>query len=181
MHLQDALSRFHRPGLHNLDLRVHVASASTPVRAQNNRPKRAVAHLAPLVSRCGSFACSTNQRHQLGLTGTRANHVLLLGKRIHGIPRVFNRTFDPNCNSRVVATIFDISSPVSIGHHHDRTLRNARNTRNIKIATNDLACRISNQISQQTLDVDFITSGSCVDVSGQLTNCVLDVRTIQPE
>ena len=52
----------------------------------------------------------------------------------------------------------------------------------IKIATNDhVACRISNRISEQTLDVDFITSGCCADVSGQLTNCVLDVRTIQPE
>ena len=40
---------------------------------------------------------------------------------------------------------------------------------------------ISNQISQQTLDVDFITCGSCADVSGKLTNCVLDVRTIQTE
>ena len=29
MHLQDSLSRFHRPGLHKKDLRVHVASAST--------------------------------------------------------------------------------------------------------------------------------------------------------
>ena len=29
MHLQDTLSRFHRPGLHKVDLRVHVASAST--------------------------------------------------------------------------------------------------------------------------------------------------------
>ena len=29
MHLQDTLSRFHRPGLHEVDLRVHVASAST--------------------------------------------------------------------------------------------------------------------------------------------------------
>ena len=29
MHLQDTLSRFHRPGLHEKDLRVHVASAST--------------------------------------------------------------------------------------------------------------------------------------------------------
>ena len=57
-----------------------------------------------------------------------------------------------------------------------------RNTRNIKIATNDhVACRISNRTSQQALDVDFITSAGCADVSGQLTNCVLDVRTIQPE
>ena len=98
-----------------------------------------MAHFAPLVSRCD---------------------VLLRGRRVHGIPRVFNRTFDP----RIVATVFDVSSPISIGHHHDRNLRNARNTRNIKIATND----ISNQMSQQTLDVDFITSGSCADVSGQL-------------
>ena len=29
MHLQDTLSRFHRPGLHKVDLRVHVASTST--------------------------------------------------------------------------------------------------------------------------------------------------------
>ena len=29
MHIQDALSRFHRPGLHEVDLCVHVASAST--------------------------------------------------------------------------------------------------------------------------------------------------------
>ena len=34
------------------------------------------------------------------------------------------------------------------------------------IAANDqVACGISNQISEQTLDVDFITSGSCADVS----------------
>ena len=86
----------------------------------------------------------------------------------------------PNCNSRVAATIFDVSSPTSIGHHHDRTFRSDRNPRNIKIATNDhVACRFSDQIPQ--LDVDFITSGSCAGVSGQLTNCVLDVRTIQPE
>ena len=61
-------------------------------------------------------------------------------------------------------------------------LRNTRNTRNIKSETNDhVACKISNQTSQQTLDVDFITSGSCADVSGQLTNGILDVKTIQPE
>ena len=29
MHLQDTLSRFHRPSLHKVDLRVHVASTST--------------------------------------------------------------------------------------------------------------------------------------------------------
>ena len=29
MHLQDTLSNFHRPGLHKVDIRVHVASAWT--------------------------------------------------------------------------------------------------------------------------------------------------------
>ena len=29
MYLQDSMSRFHRPGLHKIDLCVHVASAST--------------------------------------------------------------------------------------------------------------------------------------------------------
>ena len=128
------------------------------------------------MSNC-TFCC-----HQLGFTRTQTNHVFLLGGRIHGIPRVFDRTLDPNCKSRVAATIFDVSSPISVGHHHDLTMRRARSSKNIKIATNDhFACRISNQISQQTLDVDLITSGCCADVSGQLTNCVLDVRTIQPE
>ena len=75
--------------------------------------------LAPLVSRCDSVASSTNQRHQLGFTRTYTNHVLFLGRRMHGILRVFNRTFDPNCNSRIAATIFDVSSSITIGHHHD--------------------------------------------------------------
>ena len=51
MYLQDSLSRFHRPGLHKIDLRVHVASASTrtlafhksqccwAVRTQHNHPR----------------------------------------------------------------------------------------------------------------------------------------------
>ena len=51
MHLPDSLSRFHRPGLHEIDLRAHVASASTRtvtlheshscwnIRAQNNLPR----------------------------------------------------------------------------------------------------------------------------------------------
>ena len=54
MYLQDALSRFHRPGLHKIDLRVHVASASTrtlalhkskscrAVSAQHNHSRRAI-------------------------------------------------------------------------------------------------------------------------------------------
>ena len=100
-------------------------------------PSEQVHIFAPLVSRCDSLASSTNQCYQLGFTRTQTNHVLLLGRHVHAIPRVFNRTLDPNCNSRVAATIFDVSSSTSIGHHHDRTMRSARNTRNIKIATND--------------------------------------------
>ena len=72
-----------------------------------------------LVSRCDALASSTNQCHQLGLTRPHTNHVLFLGRRIHGIPRVFNRTLHPNCDSRVASTIFDVSSPIVIGHHHD--------------------------------------------------------------
>ena len=37
------------------------------------------------------------------------------------------------------------------------------------------------QISQQKLDVNFITNGRCDEVNGHLTNCVFDVRTIEPE
>ena len=71
----------------------------------------------------------------------------------------------------MAVTVFDVSSPIIIGHHHDRTLRNARNTKNIKIETNDhVAYKISNQMYQQTLDVNFITRGGCADMSGQLTN-----------
>ena len=89
-------------------------AAELSVHSTNKHSRQAMAHFAPLVSRCD---------------------VLLRGRRVHGIPRVFNRTFD----TRIVATVFDVSSPISIGHHHDRNLRNARNTRNIKIATNDIS------------------------------------------
>ena len=77
MHLQDALSRFHCPGLHEVDFRVHVTSASTctfsfheaqrccAVRAQDNSTRRTIAHLAPLVSCCDTLASSTDQCHQL--------------------------------------------------------------------------------------------------------------------
>ena len=179
MYLQDTFSRLHCPSLHKIDFRVHVASALTrtlalhkskscsAVSAQHNHSRRAIAQFAPLDSRSDTLASSPNQHHQLGFTRTQTNHVLLLGRRVHGIPRIFNRTFDPNCNSRTAATVFDVSSPISIGHHHDQTLQNARNTRNVMIATNDhVAGRISNQIPQQTLDVHFITIGSCAHVSG---------------
>ena len=77
MHLQDALSRFHCPSLHEVDFRVHVTSASTctlsfhetqsccTVRAQDNSTRRTIAHLAPLVSCCDTLASSTDQCHQL--------------------------------------------------------------------------------------------------------------------
>ena len=94
----------------------------------------------------------------------------------------FQQNLDPSCHSKIAATVVDVSSPMSIRHHHDGTLLNVRNTRNIKIAINDhVACPISNQISQQTIDTDFITSGSCADMNGQLASCFLDVRTIPPE
>ena len=116
---------------------------SSPLKNRPPKPqnlqKPNLAHFAPLVSRFDSLASSTNQCHHLGFTRTQTNHVLLLGRRIHRIPRVFDKSLDPNCNSRVAATIFDVSSPISIGQHHDRTLRRARTSRNIKIATNDHA------------------------------------------
>ena len=77
MHLQDALSRFHCPGLHEVDFCVHVTSASTctlsfheaqrccAVRAQDNSTRRTIAHLAPLVSCCDTLASPTDQCHQL--------------------------------------------------------------------------------------------------------------------
>ena len=77
MHLQDALSRFHCPSLHEVDFCVHVTSASTctlsfheaqrccAVRAQDNSTRITIAHLAPLVSRCDALASSTDQCHQL--------------------------------------------------------------------------------------------------------------------
>ena len=39
MYLEDALSTFHRPGLHKVDLRVHVASASTRTLAFHESPE----------------------------------------------------------------------------------------------------------------------------------------------
>ena len=125
MQLQDALSRFHRAGLHEVDLRVHVWSASTctlslhesqrcwAARAQDNGTRRTIAHLAPLVSRCDTLASSTNQCRQLGFTRVQANHVLLLG-RVHWMPRVFNGTLDPNSDFSVVTMILGVSSPASV-------------------------------------------------------------------
>ena len=41
MYIQDTLSRFHRPGLHKVDLRVHLASASTRTLAFHKSPRAA--------------------------------------------------------------------------------------------------------------------------------------------
>ena len=119
MHLQDVLSKFHRPGLQEVDLRVHVDShpCVSRITVHNTIVPGGQLHIShPLVSRCVTLASSTNQCHQLGLTRTQANHVLFLGRRVHKIPRVFNGTLDPNCNSRAAATISDISSTLSVGH-----------------------------------------------------------------
>ena len=94
---------------------------------------------------CGdSIARATNQCHQLRFTRTQANHVLFLGRGVHCIPRVFNAASDPRKYSRLTMTLFDISCPVSICHCQDRIMLRARNSLNIKFATNDLAAhRIS--------------------------------------
>ena len=109
------------------------------------------------------------------ITRTQTNHVLHLGGRVHGIPRVVNKTLDPNCNSRGAATVSDVSCPISIGHDHDEPC-GAPAIR----GTSRLQPTTMLHAGFQTLDVDF-TSGTCADVSGQFTNCVLHVRTIQPE
>ena len=44
-------------------------------------------------------------------------HKSFPGWSIHRIPNVFSRTLDPNWNSRVAATIIDVSSPTSILQH----------------------------------------------------------------
>ena len=192
MHLQDALSRFHRPALHEVDLCVHVSSASTctlslhesqsycAVRAQDNCTRRAIAHLAPLVSRCDTLASPPTSAINSDSPELEQTMLCFL-EEAYTIPRVFNGNIDRNSDSRVAATVHDVSSPIqhqsperpNLAECPQFTLRSARNSRNLKIAThNHVARTIPNQISQPTLDADFITSGSFADVSGQLTNCV---------
>ena len=124
MHLQDSLSRFHRPGLHKVipscprgecvDSHLCVSRIpellNCPCTAQSSQENSCTSCSVGLSSR---FLRKLHhpQCHQLGLTRTQANHVLFLGRRVHGIPRVFNRTLDPNCNARVAATIFDVPAP----------------------------------------------------------------------
>ena len=124
-YLQDTLSRFHRPGLHKVDLRVHLASASTRTLAFHKSPRAAglsvhstivlgehlhnLLHwsLIAIPSQAPPTSAISSDSPEL-----TTNHVLLLGRRVHGIPRVFNRTFDPNCSSKIAATVFDVSSPM---------------------------------------------------------------------
>ena len=138
MHLQDTLSRFHRPGLHKVDVSTWRVRRPAPLRFTNPRAAELSVPSAR-IHQNSDKPCSASWR-----TRTRDT-------------TCFQQNLDLNCNSGAAVTIFDVSSPISIGQHHDRNLRSDRNSRNnIKIATNEhVACRISNQISQQTLDVDF--------------------------
>ena len=193
MYLQDTLSRFHRPECINrpscprgecVDSHPCVSQIpeplSSPYTAQSSQKSICTICSIGLLLRYPRMLYQPAPSPRIHQNQT--DHVLFLGRRIRGIPRLLKKkpltqTAIPQLLRRSLT-----SSPIIIGHHHDRTLRNARNTRNIKIAANDhVACKISNQISEQTLDVDFITSSSSADVSGQLTNSILDVKTIQPE
>ena len=122
MYIQDTLSRFHRPGLHKVDLRVHVASASTHTLAFHKSTRAAGLsvystivlgeHLLNLLNLLHwSLIAIHSQAPPTSAISSdspelKTNHVLLLGRRVHGIPRVFNRTFDPNCSSKIAATVF---------------------------------------------------------------------------
>ena len=176
MYLKDALSRFHCPS-QEVDLRVHVTSASTCSRALHELQRCFAVHktIVPLVPRCDVLANSTNQCHQQDSPELKQTMFCFLEEAYTGYH--VSSTL-PNSDSRV-ASILGISIPIS-SHHQDRTFWCARNSRNIQSTRNHVARRIPNQISQQTLD-DFVTSGSCAHVSGQLTDCVFDVKTIQPK
>ena len=146
MHLQDALSRFHRPGLHKIDLRVHVASASTRTLARFTKPRAAELSVHRTI-------VPVEQLHILLLWFLFAIHsqapptsavnsdspelkqttLCFLEDACTGTPRVFNRTLEPNCDSRVAVAIFDVSSPISMifrtqcprrTHTHPRVTKN---------------------------------------------------------
>ena len=77
MHLQDAVSRFHRPGLHKIDLGVHVASASTRTLAFHKSQSCPCAEQSSQVSSCTS--CSIG----LSLRYPRKLHRPVLSTRTH--------------------------------------------------------------------------------------------------
>ena len=143
MHLQDALSRFHRP--------VHVASASTrtlafhksqncwAVRAQNNHCKVSICTICSigLSLRCsGKLHQPTPSAwiHQLQQTmfcfledAHTGCHVFSKPLTQNEIPEQLRRSLTSQAHSAWVMTTTD--------------LRNTRNTRNIKSATNMLHAR----------------------------------------
>ena len=151
MYLQDTLSRFHRPGLHKVDLRVHVASASTRTLAFQRRAAE-VSYTAQSSQVSIFTTCSIG----LSLRYPRKIHQPVPSARIHqnsnkpcsasledaytGYHVFSTEPLTQNCNSRIAATVFDVSSPISIGHHHDSTLPECPHTRNIKIANQRSCC-----------------------------------------
>ena len=80
MYLQDTLSRFHRPGLHKVDLRVHVASASTRTLASRESPE-----LLSCLCTAQPFQVSTCTICSIGLSlrYTRKLHQPVPSARIH--------------------------------------------------------------------------------------------------
>ena len=184
MYFQNSSSRFHRPGLRAVDLRVHVASASTrtlafhkshscwAVRAQNNHSRWAFAQSC-------SIGFSLRFRRKLHqpvpsariYTRTQTDHVLSSWKT-HGrdttcfsteplaqtaIPEQLQGSLTSPAQS---ASVITTTEPCGMPGRQGTS----------RFLTNDhVARRSSNQISQQTLNLDFITSGSYFDVGGQLT------------
>ena len=150
MHLQDTLSRFHCPGLHKIDLRVHGGECVDSHPCVSRIPELLS---CPCTAQLSQVSICTICSIGLSLRYPRKLHQPAPSARIHqnsnrpwfcfledaytGYHVFSTELLTQNCNSRIAATVFDVSSPISVGHHHARTLRNARNTRNIKIATND--------------------------------------------
>ena len=152
MHLQDAWTRFPRPAQNRPSCPRDECVYSHPCVSRIPELLRCpCTEQSSKVSSCTSCSIALSLRyfrklHQPQCPSTRIHQnsdipCSASWKTHTRIPRVFNRTLDPHCNSRVAATIFDVSSPISIGHHHDRTLRSARNSKNIKIATNNHVAR----------------------------------------
>ena len=176
MYFQNSSSRFHRPGLRAVDLRVHVASASTrtftnPTAAELSVHRTIIPgeHLHNLLH-WFLVAIPSQAPPTSAIPELKRTMFFFLEDAWTGYHVFFNRTFGPNCNSRTAARVFDVSSPISVGHHHDRTLRNARKTRNIKICNQRSCCTQEFQSNIPATRLILISSrGSYFDVGGQLT------------